>query len=231
LLSFKQLSEALDRAEQKALEGALEKVLKKKKESDVGYASGRGSNPDDALDDAGYTKRAPAPGTATMYRQQYEPGGASGFLGGFVSKAVSYGSEFASKYGYTPVAAKIEPAKRTYDPEASIKANEKGGDIRNQMAAEAKAKKTKIDTAHKADLKALNAKKAGMDPAIHAAKVQELNKRRQAAIATLAKETSALNRQARGRASHLRQYYGFKGKGQDVTPDTDRGYEGGYERA
>lgn len=227
MLSFKQLSEALSRDEQ----GALEKLLKKKKDSDVGHASGRGSNPDDALDDAGYTKRAPAPGTATMYRQEYEQGGASGFLGGFLGKALQYGSDFATKHGYTPIAAKIEPAKRTYDPEASIKANEKGGDIRNQMAAEAKAKKTKIDTAHKADLRALNAKKAGMDPAIHAAKVQELNKRRQAAIATLAKETSALNRQARGRASHLRQYYGFKGKGQDVTPDTDRGYEGGYERA
>ena len=227
MISFKQLSEALSRDEQ----GALEKLLKKKKQSDVGHATGRSSNPDDALDDAGYSRRAPAQGTATMYRQQYDKDGASGFLGGFLSKAVSYGSEFAQKHGYTPVAAKIEPAKRTYDPEASIKANEKGGDIRNQMAAEIKGKKLKIDTAHKADLKALNAKKAGMDPAIHSAKVQELNKRRQAAISALAKEANVMNRQAKGRAAHLRQYYGFKGKGQDVTPDTDRGYEGGYERA
>jgi hypothetical protein len=227
LLSFKQLSEALSRDEQ----GALEKLLKKNKESDVGYTSGRGGNPDDALDDAGYTKRAPAPGTATMYRQEYEQGGASGFLGGFLGKALQYGSDFATKHGYTPIAAKIEPAKRTYDPEASIKANEKGGDIRKQMAIEAKAKKEKIDTEHKADMKALMLKKSGMDPAIHAAKVQELNKRRQAKIGALAKETGVLNRQAKGRAAHLRQYYGFKGKGQDVTPDTDRGYEGGYERA
>lgn len=227
MLSFKQLSEALSKDEQ----AKLDLLIKKKKSSDVGFSAGRGDNPDAALDDAGYTKRAPAPGTATMYRQQYEPGGASGFVGGFLSKAVSYGSEFAQKHGYTPTAAKIEPAMRTYEPEKSIKATEKGGDVRNQMAAELKAKKLKIDISHKADLKALSAKKAGMDPTIHAAKVQELNKKRQAAISTLAKEANVLNRQAKARSGHLRQYYGFKGKGQTVTPDTDRGYEGGYERA
>jgi len=229
LLSFKQLSEALDQQDL----GELEKLIKsqRKRDAGAGFGSGKGGNPDDALDDQGYTKRAPAQGSAVMYRQQYEPDGASGFMGGFLGKMMKYGSDFASKHGYSPIAAKIEPAMRTYDPEASIKANEKGGDIRKQMAMEIKSKKTKIDTAHKADLKALNAKKAGMDPAIHAAKVQELNKRRQAAIGALAKEAGALNRQAKARAAHLRQYYGFKGKGQDVTPDTDRGYEGGYERA
>ena len=148
-----------------------------------------------------------------------------------MNKALSYGAEFAQKHGYTPTAAKIEPAMRTYEPKKSIKANEKGGQIRNQMAAEIKAKKTKIEQTHKADLKALMMKKSSMDPAIHASKVQELNKRRQAAIGALAKEANVLNRQAKGRAAHLRQYYGFKGKGQEVTPDTDRGYEGGFERA
>lgn len=230
MLSFKQLSENLDREDL----GELEKLLRdrKKREKGAGFGSSGGSNPDDALDDQGYTQRAPKPGTAVMYRQEYEKGGTSGFMGGFLSKALSYGSSFAQKHGWEgPVAAKIEPAMRTYDPEASIKANEKGGDIRKQMASEIKAKKTKIDQAHKADLKSLTMKKSSMDPAIHAAKVQELNKRRQAAIAALAKEAGALNRQAKARSSHLRQYYGFKGKGQEVTPDTDRGYEGGYERA
>lgn len=227
--SFKQLSEALSREEQ----AKLDKLLKKKKESspDSSFAAGRSNNPDAALDDAGYTRRAPAPGTAVMYRQQYEKGGASGFVGGFLNKALSYGAEFAQKHGYTPTAAKIEPAMRTYDPEKSIKANEKGGEIRKQMAAELRADKIKIDTEHKADLRALNAKKGSMDPAMHAAKVAELVKRRQSKISTLAKKANMLNRQAKGRAEHLRQYYGFKGTGQEVTPDTDRGYEGGYQRA
>ena len=224
--NYKQLLSELTSSEEKALEKLL---AAREDEKRVGFHGKMTGDPDSYLDDMRLSKRAPKQGSALSYRQERE--GPSGFLGGLAAKALSYGAEFSQKHGYTPIAGKIkEPALRTYDPKASIKANERGGEIRNQIMANHKAQKTKIDAAYKADLAALNKKKGSMDPAAHAARVQELGKKRQAGLTALAKETSALAKGTRTRAAHLKQYYGYKGKGQNITPDEDRGFEGGYVR-
>lgn len=192
----------------------------------VGEPVGRKSNdPDAALDDHGATKSAPSPGTAVRYHQKTD--GAGGFLGGMAAGITNRMAAFGHKYGQAPVAGKVEPVMRSYDPKASIDGYAQGGNIRNQMAAEIKTSKTKLDKDHAEAVKSLNAQRGTMDPALHSSKMKELMTKRQGAIRSLSTRARTLNDRARNRGAYLRKYYGYN---DDGSVDTDRGYEGGFAR-
>lgn len=191
-----------------------------------GERIGRKSNdPDAALDDYGNTRSAPSPGTAVRYRQKTD--GAQGFLGGMAAGISNRMAAFGNKYGQAPVAGKVEPVMRSYDPKASIDGYAQGGNIRNQMAAEIKTSKTKLDKDHAEAVKSLNAQRGTMDPALHSSKMKELVTKRQGAIRSLSTRARTLNDRARNRGASLRKYYGYN---DDGSVDTERGYESGFAR-
>lgn len=224
--SYKQLLSELSNKETETLSDLLGKLEGPKR---TGFKGSMGSNPDSYLDDMGRSLRSPASGTALSYRQERK--GASGILGGLIASAAKYGADFYGQHGWKgPVAGELEKPLRTYDPKSSIKANERGGEIRKQIMIGHRAEKQKIDAAHAADLSALRKKKGSMDAAAYSAKVTELGQKRQAAITALSKQTAAQAKATRTRAADLKSYYGYKGTGQNITPDTNRGFEGGYER-
>ena len=116
--TFKQFCEAFGSGKNKKLYGDIQKLSPQElidlriHVSRDGETVGRKSNdPDAALDDYGFTKSAPSPGTAVRYRQKTD--GAQGFLGGMAAGIGNRMAAFGNKYGQAPVAGKVEPVMRS----------------------------------------------------------------------------------------------------------------------